>query len=104
VRAVHAVSEGQIWIGQQKVGDLVDALGLSLAEKTRNERYGLTPRELQIILAIMEGCTNKDIAQRFCISEDTVKRHLTNIFDKLGVSRRVELGLFAINHQLVDNH
>jgi two-component system, NarL family, nitrate/nitrite response regulator NarL len=104
VRAVHAVSEGQFWIGQQKVGDLVDALQLSLAEKTRNDCYALTPRELQIILAIVEGRTNKDIAQRLSISEDTVKRHLTNIFDKLEVSSRVELGLFAIAHHLVDNH
>jgi two-component system, NarL family, nitrate/nitrite response regulator NarL len=104
VRAVHAVSEGQFWIGQQKVGYLVDTLQLSLAEKTRNDSYGLTPRELQIILAIVEGRTNKDIAQRLSISEDTVKRHLTNIFDKLEVSSRVELGLFAIAHHLVDNH
>jgi two-component system, NarL family, nitrate/nitrite response regulator NarL len=103
VRAIHAVSEGQYWIGQQRVGDLVDALERSLAEKSRQDNYGLTPRELQILPAIVEGCTNKDIAQRFSISEDTVKRHLTNIFDKLGVSSRLELGLFAINHRLVDN-
>jgi len=102
VRAIHAVSEGQFWIGQQKVGDLVDALEQSLSEKSRQEVYGLTPRELQIIRGIVEGCTNKDIAQKFSISEDTVKRHLTNIFDKVGVSSRLELGLFAINHRLVD--
>jgi DNA-binding NarL/FixJ family response regulator len=45
--------------------------------------------------------SNKDIAAKFDISEDTVKHHLTNIFDKLGVSNRLELALFAIHHSLV---
>jgi hypothetical protein len=45
---------------------------------------------------------NKEIARRLAITEDTVKRHLTSIFDKLGVSNRVELTLFAVHHGLVD--
>ncbi len=49
---------------------------------------------------ITEGCTNKDIAKTFGISEETVKRHLTNIFNKLGVGNRLELALFALNHSL----
>jgi DNA-binding NarL/FixJ family response regulator len=61
----------------------------------------LTPRELEIVSAIIGGYTNKDIAAKFSISEQTVKHHLTNIFDKLGVSNRLELALFAVNHNLV---
>ena len=63
-------------------------------------RYGLTRREVQIIGALVDGQTNKDIAGTFGISEYTVKHHLTNIYDKLGVYNRVELVLFAMNHGL----
>jgi DNA-binding NarL/FixJ family response regulator len=63
-------------------------------------RFELTKREMQIVGALVEGQTNKEIATTFGISEYTVKHHLTSIFDKLGVYNRVELVLFAINHQL----
>jgi len=46
----------------------------------------------------VEGCSNRDIAKQFSLSEETVKRHLSNIFDKTGVSTRLELALFAIAH------
>ena len=58
--------------------------------------YGLTPRELQVLSCIKSGCRNVDIATRYHISEETVKRHLSNVFDKIGVSTRLELALFAI--------
>jgi two-component system nitrate/nitrite response regulator NarL len=64
--------------------------------------FGLTPRELQVIGAIVEGQTNKDIAETFSISQFTVKHHLTRIFDKVGVFNRLELALFAVNHNLAD--
>ena len=60
-------------------------------------RLSLTRREMQVIGALVDGQTNKDIASTFNISEYTVKHHLTNIYDKLGVYNRVELVLFAIN-------
>jgi two-component system nitrate/nitrite response regulator NarL len=62
--------------------------------------FGLTRREAQIIGALIDGQTNKDIARTFGISECTVKHHLTNVYDKLGVYNRVELVLFAMNHGL----
>jgi two-component system, NarL family, nitrate/nitrite response regulator NarL len=58
------------------------------------------PREVEIVSEIRSGKSNKDIAQLFSISEDTVKRHLSNIFDKLGVSSRLELAVFANTHNL----
>ena len=58
-------------------------------------------RELEVVTCIVEGCSNKDVAKQFAISEETVKRHLSNIFDKTGVSTRLELALFAIAHKLV---
>jgi len=60
------------------------------------------PRELEVVTCIVEGCSNRDIAKQFNISEETVKRHLSNVFDKTGVSTRLELALFAIAHKLVE--
>jgi DNA-binding NarL/FixJ family response regulator len=69
-------------------------------DEAETNRFGLTRRETQIIGALVDGQTNKDIAGRFGISECTVKNHLTNVYDKLGVYNRVELVLFAMNQGL----
>jgi DNA-binding NarL/FixJ family response regulator len=53
-----------------------------------------------VVSAVVAGYTNKDIAAQFNISEDTVKHHLSKIFDKLGVSTRLELALFAVNQSI----
>lgn len=61
----------------------------------------LTVRELQLLEFILDGCTNKEIAVKLGgISEETVKRHLSNIFDKTGMSSRLELALFCIKFQV----
>ncbi len=103
VESIRAVMRGECWVARETVGGLVQALQ-KLMPSTRSgprNTFGLTPRELEIIETIVAGYTNKDIAYRFSISEQTVKHHLTNIFDKLGVHNRLELALFAINHRLV---
>ena len=103
-RALRAVQSGDYWIGGERVANLVAKLReLTAKAAASNERktYGLTPRELEVVNSIVEGCSNKDIAKEFTISEETVKRHLSNIFDKTGVSTRLELALFAIAHKLV---
>ena len=79
---------------------MIRALESRTEEISDIQRLGLTARERQIVAAILSGHTNKDIAQEFSISKETVKSHLSNIFDKLGVSNRLELALFAIHHQL----
>lgn len=103
LKSIHSVMAGVYWVGRESVSDLVATLRELLVpavEEARKKTFGLTPRELEVISAIVAGYTNKDIAQKFSISEQTVKHHLTNIFDKLGVSNRLELALFAVNHQL----
>ena len=60
----------------------------------------LTPREREIVTAVAEGATNRDVAIRFGLSPQTVKNYLSDIFDKLGVSSRLELALYALHHQL----
>jgi DNA-binding NarL/FixJ family response regulator len=103
LKAIRAVMNGEYWVGRESVSNLVQYLrGLidSSNIASRQKRYGLTPRELEIISAVVAGYANKEIAEHFKISEDTVKHHLSNVFDKLGVSTRLELALFAVNQSL----
>lgn len=103
-KAMRAVLSGDYWIGGERVVNLVAALNdlmKQAAAISEKKTYGLTPRELEVVTCIVEGCSNKDVANQFTISEETVKRHLSNIFDKTGVSTRLELALFAIAHKLV---
>jgi len=100
---IRAVMQGQYWLEGRPVQNLVQVLH-DLAAQTApppRKTFGLTARELEVVGLITEGSTNKHIAQTFGISEETVKRHLTNIFNKLGVGNRLELALFAINHNLL---
>jgi two-component system nitrate/nitrite response regulator NarL len=101
--AIHTVVAGDYWIGGKRVVNLVSALHelMKQAAVPQRKTYGLTPRELEVVGCIVEGCSNRDIARQFALSEETVKRHLSNIFDKTGVSTRLELALFAIAHNLV---
>jgi two-component system nitrate/nitrite response regulator NarL len=104
IQSIHSVMAGQYWVGRESVAGLVQALQDLRSSATRDrsrKTFGLTPRELEIVEMIVAGYRNRDIAQKFSISEQTVKHHLTNIFNKLGVSTRLELALFAVNHSLV---
>ena len=100
---IRAVMQGQYWLEGRPVQNLVQVLHDLAAQTAPPSRktFGLTGRELEVVTLITEGSTNKHIAVTFGISEETVKRHLTNIFNKLGVGNRLELALFALNHNLL---
>ncbi len=105
-KSLRAVLAGDYWIGGEHVANLFPALNDLMKQaasppEPEKKTYGLTPRELQVVTCIVEGCNNKDVAKQFAIREDTVKRHLSHIFDKTGVSTRLELALFAIAQKLV---
>lgn len=101
-KSIRTVMAGQYWVGREEVSDLVQTLrNLVSAGGRPDKTFGLTPREMEIVATIVAGYTNRDIAKKFSLSEDTVKHHLTHIFDKLGVSNRVELAMFAVNHRLI---
>ncbi len=102
LKCIHSVFEGQYWLGQDAFSDLVRGLQSLAPMTTENARFGLTARELKVISAVLEGDTNKAIAERLAISEQTVKNHLTNIFNKLGLSNRLELALFAAKNRLLE--
>jgi DNA-binding NarL/FixJ family response regulator len=99
IDGIHRVMEDKYVIGAGVVDDQEQASRQAGAQRTR--RYGLTARELEIVAAIVSGDSNRDIGDRLAISLQTVKHHLTSIFDKTGVSSRLELALFAIRHGLV---
>ena len=104
--SIRAVMAGQYWVGRESVSDLIRLLRdlTQTPEKAvRSQSFNLTARELDVVAAIVAGYTNRDIAQKFSVSEQTVKHHLTHIFDKLGVSNRLELALFAVEHGLGDS-
>ena len=103
LKSIHSVMTGEYWVGRDSVSNLVQYLRnlmQSTVEETKQKKFGLTPRELEIVAAVVAGYANREIAEYFKISEDTVKHHLSNIFDKLGVSTRLELALFAVNQGL----
>jgi len=102
-KGIRTVMGGQYWVGREGVSDLIQMLKSMMAaeEAEPKKTWGLTKRELEIIGTIVAGYPNKDIAKKFAISEDTVKHHLTNIFNKVGVSTRLELALFAVHHKLI---
>jgi len=101
-KSIRMVMAGEYWIPRSNIPDLIRALQGERPEPSTKQRpLNLTARELEIVRAVAAGYTNKDVAQRFSISEDTVKHHLTSVFDKLGVSNRLELAILAIGRGLV---
>jgi DNA-binding NarL/FixJ family response regulator len=106
VKSIPTVMAGQYWIAGENISDLITYLRNGAASesvvKPAKPRFGLSTRELQIVSTVVAAYSNKEIAERFSLSEDTVKHHLSNIFDKLGLSNRLEVALFAINHRLVE--
>jgi two-component system nitrate/nitrite response regulator NarL len=102
--ALQSVRTGNFWVLDKEVRNIVQSVE-SLRERIRYKApkpgYNLTPRELDIVKCITRGASNKDIGREFTISEETVKRHLSNIFDKTGVGTRLELAIFALHRKLV---
>jgi DNA-binding NarL/FixJ family response regulator len=103
LQSIRSVIGGHYWVESEGLGILVEAVRdlLSHNGTTSSKAYGLTPRELDIIAKIVNGHSNKEVGEEFSISERTVKHHLTNIFTKVGVSSRLQLALFAVNHHLM---
>ena len=101
--SIRSVLRNQYALGPDQIRDLVRAMvGSADASIPSRNPFRLTRRQLDIVAAVAIGETNKEVARHFSISEETVKRHLSSIFDKLGVFSRLELAIFALNHGLID--
>jgi len=106
VKSIRKVNAGEIWLDSHTTAAVMrqfaspaDALSGGSNGKAR-ERSPLSTREREIVQLVAQGYKNKEMAEKMFISEQTVKNHLHNIFDKLGVSDRLELALYAIHKGL----
>ncbi|MGH9773549.1 MAG: response regulator [Candidatus Acidiferrales bacterium] len=102
LKSIRKVHEGEIWLDNRMTAEVVDAFKKSAESGQRREKPLLSEREREIVQLVAQGFRNREIGEKLFISEQTVKNHLHNIFDKLGVSDRLELALYAIHHRLID--
>lgn len=102
-RSLRAIMAGEYWVGRDCVGTIVQHMqqsAIAADPSGRQPTFGFTSRQLEIVSALAAGASNRDIARQCSISATTVKYHLSHMFDKAGVSNRVELALFAHQHRL----
>ena len=100
VRCVRkVVLENEVWLRKRQVTQIAKLLGTNSARPLRPADT-LTRREKTIISYLMQGWRNREVAQHLSISEQTVKNHLRSIYDKVGVSDRLELVLYAIHQRM----
>ncbi|MFL6352424.1 MAG: response regulator [Bryobacteraceae bacterium] len=106
-KSIIRVHSGEIWLDSNTTAAVIrqfaapgDFVPPHSNGKTTRERAQLSQREREIIVLIAQGYKNKEIAEKMFITEQTVKNHLHNVFDKLGVSDRLELALYAIHNSL----
>jgi DNA-binding NarL/FixJ family response regulator len=99
-KCIHCVFEGQVWMNSQHMNYVLDALSEvpTLRVVNSNGRFLLTPREEQVVALVADGLTNRGVAVELGLSEHTIKKYLLRIFDKVGISSRVELVLYAMSH------
>ncbi len=102
LKSIRKVSDGEIWLDNRMTAEVIDAFKKSSESGQRREKPLLSDREKEIVQLVAQGFRNREIGEKLFISEQTVKNHLHNIFDKLGVSDRLELALYAIHHRLID--
>lgn len=108
-KSIRKVHDGEIWLDSNTTAAVIRQFASpgdfspshpSNGTKPNRERAQLSQREREIIVLIAQGYKNKEIAEKMFITEQTVKNHLHNVFDKLGVSDRLELALYAIHNSL----
>lgn len=99
LKSIRKVHGGEIWLDNRMTAEVIDAFKKGAEGR---EKPLLSDREKEITLLVAQGFRNREIGEKLFISEQTVKNHLHNIYDKLGVSDRLELALYAIHHRLSD--
>jgi len=102
LKSIRQVHDGEIWLDNRMTAEVIHAFKKSAESGQRREKPLLSDREKEVVQLVAQGFHNREIGEKLFISEQTVKNHLHNIFDKLGVSDRLELALYAIHHKLVD--
>ncbi|HKS83817.1 MAG TPA: response regulator transcription factor [Candidatus Acidoferrales bacterium] len=97
-KCIHVVHEGQIWASSELLGLVMEALGRALPSGLRESEamHLLSKRETDVVRLVSQGMTNKEVSSELGLSEHTIRNYLFRIFDKLGVSTRVELVLYCL--------
>jgi DNA-binding NarL/FixJ family response regulator len=105
IKCIRKVQEGETWLDHRGVNWVLQAYRSQASQliSPRN-RVKLSPKELQIIAGVTQGLRNKDIAQEVGTTEQVVKNYLRKIYDKLGVSDRLELALYCMHHRLLETY
>ncbi|MHB1699034.1 MAG: response regulator transcription factor [Acidobacteriaceae bacterium] len=98
VRSVRAIGRGEVYVQKRSTEAAGEFESNTVAERVRER---LTPKELKIVGLILQGYKNRDIAEELHNSEQVIKNYLRSIFDKTGVSDRLELALFAMHHKIL---
>jgi DNA-binding NarL/FixJ family response regulator len=100
-RCISVVHQGQFWASTEQIGYLIEALRSPASTRIINAKGEglLTAREDQVVSLVAEGIVNREIAQQLGVKENTVKKSLLRIYDKVGVSNRVELVLYVLTHR-----
>jgi DNA-binding NarL/FixJ family response regulator len=104
-KAIRSVMAGQYWVGRDTVTDIVRHLrerAVAAARRRPSPAERLTGRERGIVALVAAGASNREVAQKLSLAEDTIKHHISNIFDKLGVSNRAEMSAYAASHGLAE--
>jgi len=104
-RCISVVHQGQFWANTEQMSYLIEALSSGPSPRVMNAKGEnlLTEREEQVVNLVAEGIGNREIGRQLGIKESTVKKALLRIYDKLGVSNRVELVLYALTHRRVES-
>jgi DNA-binding NarL/FixJ family response regulator len=99
-KCIQTVHQGQVWANSEQLQYLIEALSQVPSLHMVNSRGMrlLTPREEQVVALVADGLSNREVAHELHLSEHTIKKYLFHIFDKLGISSRVELVIYAMNH------
>jgi two-component system nitrate/nitrite response regulator NarL len=104
VRCIHKVYEGETWLDNEKVNWVIQAYRSQAAQmKSAGSKTRLSEKELLIIAGVTQGLRNKDIAQEIGTTEQVVKNYLRKIYDKLGISDRLELALYCVHNRILDS-
>jgi DNA-binding NarL/FixJ family response regulator len=101
-KCIQRVHEGQVWANSEQLKFLIESVAENSSPRAITDARGatlLTNRELSLVQLVAEGRTNRDISRELRLSEHTVRNYLFRIFNKLGVSTRLELALYAINQR-----
>ncbi|MGB8260966.1 MAG: response regulator transcription factor [Terracidiphilus sp.] len=97
IECVHTVASGRVWQPPQ----ILQVESQEDDQVGRRVRDRLTPKEMRIVALIVQGCKNREIATRLKTTEQVIKNYLRSIYDKTGVSDRLELALFTIHHRVL---